>query len=411
MDEQIITCPKCGAKIPLSKAITHQIREELSREFEAPMQEKEAELKKLSKELAAKEKSIAEIVDEQLKKERQKIKCEMEKKAKEDIALEIADMQKQLEDSKKRLKETNKKELELRKKARELEEAKENMELEMTRRLDDERQKIKDDLSKTLMEDHQMKDRENEKRINDFKKQIDDLKRKAELGSQQLQGTVQELALEDILKANFPQDEITPVPKGIKGADVIQEVNGKIGRCVGTIIWESKRTKAWQDEWIKKLKKDQRSIKAEIAAIVTETVPNDISDFGLKEDIWISSFNHVVGIATALRITLIQVAGVKMASEGKQEKMGILYDYLTGSQFKQRVECVVETFVTMKNDLDKEKRVMTKHWAKREKEMELVVKNMGGLYGDMQGIIGSSLPEIESLDLKMLTTDETKEKE
>ena len=234
--------------------------------------------------------------------------------------------------------------------------------------------------------------------MEDMRKTIDDLKRKAEQGSMQTQGEVLELDLEASLKARFPYDNIEPVSKGMRGADVIQKVLNPAGQDCGSIVWETKRTKAWSDGWIEKLKSDQREVNAEIAVIVTEALPKGMQQFGQMEGVWITSPVLSGSIAAVLRESLIKINLAILSSVNKGEKMEILYDYFSGSQFRQKIEAVVEAFSTMKNDLDKEKRAITKSWSKREKQIEKVILNTAGLYGDMQGIIGASLPEISMLD-------------
>ena len=244
-------------------------------------------------------------------------------------------------------------------------------------------------------------------------KQIEELKIKAEQGSQQAQGEVLEIELEQMLKSAFPYDIIEPVPKGIKGADVLQKVNNPMGQYCGTIIWESKRTKGWNDDWIEKLKDDQREIKADIAVLMSIVLPKEINGFSQFKGIWVTSFPLAVALAVALRANLIEVTCAKQAAVGKAEKMEAIYNYLSGAEFKQKVEAIVEAFVTMSADLSKEKAAMNKLWSKREQQIKKVIMNTARMYGDMQGIIGASLPEIKSLELKALTdgTEQTKEEQ
>jgi hypothetical protein len=210
---------------------------------------------------------------------------------------------------------------------------------------------------------------------------------------------VLELDLESLLRVQFPIDEIQPVPKGIKGADIAQKVHNRSGHYCGTILWELKHTKAWNDGWLSKLKDDQREVKAEIAVLVTETLPKGIESFGHIEGVWVTSSVLSIALASVLRTSLIELAQHKLSSIGKSEKMEVLYNYLSGPEFRQRIEAIVESFKSMKEDLDQEKRAMTKMWAKREKQIERIVNNTVGMYGDMQGIIGASLPQIKSLEL------------
>ncbi len=233
-----------------------------------------------------------------------------------------------------------------------------------------------------------------------MKKQIDELKRKSEQESQQTQGEVLELDLENILKKSFTHDNIEPVPKGIKGADVLHKVHSPSGQFCGTIVWETKRTKAWSDKWIAKIKEDQRRVKGEIAVILTTVLPKDVRSFAHINGIWVTDYSSMVELATAIRMGLIEVAKTKQAAVGKKEKMEVVYNYLSGSDFKQKVEAIVEAFKAMKEDLEKEKKAFSKSWAKREKQLELVITNTAGMYGDIHRIIGTSLPEIKLLEIE-----------
>jgi len=410
MPDQIITCPHCHKEIPLSEAISHQFREKLQKELEDQSKKKEQQLSQREQTLSLKEKELENLkkaqnkqIEEKVKLEKEKIEREAKQKAKESINLELKDLREGMKEKEKKLQESQKAELELRKDRRKLEESKKAFELEMARKLDTERKKIETDTMKKALEDHRLKDMEKEKQVNDMRIQIEELKRKAEQGSQQTQGEVLELELEEILKANFPLDQIEPVPKGIRGADILQRVHNQSGQYSGTIIWESKRTKAWSNGWIEKLKDDQREVKAEIAVLMSTTLPKEIKNFASLNGIWITDYSSIIGLATALRTSLIQVANTKIAVVGKSGKMEVLYNYLSGPEFKQKIEAMVETFVSMKKDLDQEKRAITKNWSKREKQIERVVNNISGMYGEMEGIIGASLPQIKSLELKSLS--------
>lgn len=265
------------------------------------------------------------------------------------------------------------------------------------------REQAKKEAEETL----KLKVLEKEQTITSMQKQIEDLKRKAEQGSQQLQGEVQELELEALLSTKFPRDTIQPVPKGEHGGDVLHTVLGPLGQSCGTILWESKRTKNWSDGWLAKLRDDQRSAKAEIAVIVSQTLPKGVEAFGLIDRVWITDPRSVVPVAVALRQMLVEVASARQASEGQQTKTEMIYQYLTGPRFRQRLEAIVEAFSSMQEDLDKEKRAITKQWAKREEQIERVMQATVGMYGDLQGIAGKTLQEIEGLELRALNPPRT----
>jgi len=368
--KETIKCPDCGSVIELSEAISHDIEIRLKQQYE----------NKIGK--------TKKAIEEKAKKEIQ-----------ESLNIKISDLNEQLEKKTKNLKESQKQELELRKRQRELEEKEEKLELELSRKIDAERQKIILKTSKEFEETHRLKDAEKDKQLDDMKKQIDELKRKSEQGSQQMQGEVLELELEESLKEEFPFDGIKPVAKGIKGGDIIQTVKTQSGRICGKILWETKRTKNWSDSWIQKLKDDQRDAKADLAILASETLPKGFHHFRLISGVWVTDIISAVSLALALRVVLIQVARERETQVDKKEKMEIAYNYLTGQEFRNRVEAIVESFTAMKVDLEAERRAMLKIWAKREKQIERVISNAAGMHGDLQEIAGSSLPTIKMLEL------------
>ena len=370
MTKETIKCPDCGAVIELSEAISHDIEVRLKQQYEN-------EIGKTKK-----------AIEEKAKKE-----------AQESLNIKVSDLNDQLEEKTKNLKEAQRQELELRKRQRELVEKEEKLELELSRKIDAERQKIIQKTSKEFEETHRLKDAEKDKQLDDMKKQIDELKRKSEQGSQQMQGEVLELELEESLKEEFPFDVIEPVAKGVKGGDIIQTVKTQSGRICGKILWETKRTKNWSDSWILKLKDDQRDAKADLAILVSETLPKGFHHFRLISGVWVTDILSAVSLALALRVVLIQVARERETQVGKKEKMELAYNYLTGQEFRNRVEAIVESFTAMKADLEAERRAMLKTWAKREKQIERVISNAAGMHGDLQEIAGSSLPTIKMLEL------------
>jgi len=244
--------------------------------------------------------------------------------------------------------------------------------------------------------DLKVQDRDN--KIAQLLTQIDSLKRKAEQSSQQAQGESLEVALEHQLRTQFPFDLIEPVAKGEFGGDVLQHVRDPTGQVCGKILWESKRTKAWSDSWLTKLKTDQRAAQADLAVIVSQTIPKDVIHFDHMEGIWVSSLGCILPVANALRVSVIELAGVRRSSEGQESKAQQIYAYLTGPRFKHRVECIAEKFTEMRSDLDKERKWMNKQWAKRDSELLAVLEATSGMYGDLQGIAGQSLKEIDALE-------------
>lgn len=405
MIDQNITCPKCGTEIPLTETLSQQIRESLRKEFETESKERETainirekQIREQHEEIKNARNAIDQQVEEKLNAEKLKIKQAAKVEAEAVLQVELKDLQQQIYDSKQKIEQAQNNELELRKKTRELEDQKKSLDLEIARKVDGEKEKIRMAAIDQFTETHRLKDLEKDKQMDSMRKTIDDLKRKAEQGSMQTQGEVLELDLEAALKSRFPYDTIEPVAKGMRGADIIQKVVSPAGQASGSIIWETKRTKSWSDSWIEKLKNDQRDVNAEIAVIVTEAFPKGIQQFGQIEGIWITSPLLAGSVADVLRAGLIKVSQAILSSVNKGEKMEILYDYLSGAPFRQKVEAIVEAFVSMKEDLDKEKRAALKNWSKREKQLEKVITSTAGMYGEMQGIIGASLPEIKLLD-------------
>lgn len=370
MTKETIKCPECGEVIELSEAISHDIEIRLKQQYENKIEK------------------TKKSIEEKAKKEVQ-----------ESLNIKISDLNEQLEEKTKNLKEAQKQEIELRKRQRELVEKEEKLELELSRKIDAERQKIIQKTSKEFEETHRLKDAEKDKQLDDMKRQIDELKRKAEQGSQQMQGEVLELELEESLKEEFPFDVIEPVAKGVKGGDIIQTVKTQSGRICGKILWETKRTKNWSETWIQKLKDDQRDAKADLAILASESLPKGLQHFRLISGVWVTDILSAVSLALALRVVLIQVARERVTQVGKKEKMELAYNYLTGQEFRNRVEAIVESFTAMKMDLEAERRAMLKIWAKREKQMERVISNAAGMHGDLQEIAGSSLPAIKMLEL------------
>ncbi len=407
MNPNAIICPHCKREVPLTEAVAHQVRQQLEQELEARRQQQERAFAEREQKLAAERKALeagrlalAEEVERRLREERAKLATEARQQAESKLGVELQELRLKLADQTQRLAAAQKVELALRQQRRALEERQQALELEVARKLDEERARIRETARQAAAEEQRLRLGEKEKLIADLQRQIETLKQKAEQGSQQAQGEALELEFEEQLRASFPTDEITPVSTGVRGADVLQRVRTESGQDCGTIIWETKRTRNWQRGWLAKLREDQREHRAEIAALLTMALPPEVKNFALVEGIWVTDFASAPGLAAALRQGLIAVAGVRRAETGKQEKAQVLYSYLSSTAFRQRIEAIVEAFVTMKADLDAEKRAMTKQWAKREKQLEQVVQTTALMYGDLQGIVGqTTLPEIGTLEL------------
>src|SRR5919108_1871980 len=414
MAEPTVVCPQCKAEIKLTESLAAPLLESVRRDYEQRLMEKEADVTRrermfLEREAAlrkAKE-SLDEEVAAKLRQERAGIAAEEAKKAKlalgndlDQRAKEIAELQEILKQRDAKLAQAQKTQAEVTRKERALEDAKRELELTVAKRVQAELDAACEKAKKSAEEELKLKVLEKEQTIASMQRQIEDLKRRAEQGSQQLQGEVQELEIESLLSARFPRDMIQPVPKGEFGGDVLHRVIGPLGQQCGTILWESKRTKNWSDTWLPKLREDQRAAKAEIAVIVSQVLPKDVETFGLVEGVWIAHPRVLIPIAATLRNTLVEVACARQASEGQQTKMELVYQYLTGPRFRQRVQAIVEAFSSMREDLDREKKAITRQWAKREEQIDRVMQATVGMYGDLQGIAGKTLQEIEGIEFQ-----------
>ncbi|SLM44224.1 conserved hypothetical protein [Nitrospira sp. ND1] len=416
MSEPTIICPNCKTEIKLTESLAAPLIESTRREYQKQLAQKDADVAKRDAALREREvaltkaqQTIDDQVAEKLKLERGKIAVEEAKKAKLILQTDIdqktqalADLQEVVNQQNVKLTEAQKAQADLLRKQRELDDAKRELELTVEKRVQEGLATTREQAKKEAEEGLRLKVMEAEQTISSMQKQIEELKRKAEQGSQQLQGEVQELELEALLRAKFPRDTIEPVPKGEHGGDVLQHVVGPNGQPCGTIIWESKRTKNWSDGWLAKLREDQRAAKAEIAVIVSQSLPKEIETFGLVENVWVTHTKTVLPVALTLRHTLIEVASARQASEGQQTKTEMVYQYLTGPRFRHRVEAIVEAFSSMQEDLDKEKKAIIKQWAKREEQIDRVMQATAGMYGDLQGIAGKTIQEIEGLELRAL---------
>lgn len=280
-----------------------------------------------------------------------------------------------------------------------LREKDEMREIEMKKKLMESEETIRRDAIKRAEDEHLLKDVEKEKLIQDLRKSLEDAQKKATQGSQQTQGESLELTLETRLRQEFPNDQISEVKKGVRGADVNQLVVDKLNRQCGTILWESKNAK-WSDGWIEKLKEDQRQAKADLAVLVTVNLPEGVNTFNFIKGVWICSWTSFIPLALALRFNLINIYFEKQNAVNVDEKMKILYEYLTGNEFKLRVEGIVEAFATLQDDMEREKRWFASKWARQEKEIRKVIDHTHGMYGDLQGVTGRALPEIKSLEIE-----------
>jgi len=355
-----IKCPNCGHEFPVSEGLMSHLKEEASLEIE----------KRLRKEIEDKNN------------------------------LEVQDLKKIVQEKDEKIKDFTKKELELRERSRKLEDKEKELELETQRRLDEQKKKIEEDTAKRIAEENKFKDLEKDKKLADMSQLVEELKRKSQQGSMQTQGEVGELDLEETLGKLFPTDEISEVKKGELGSDVRQTVKTQGGTVCGMIIWERKRTKSWQDDWVKKLKEDMQRDKANLGVIVTEVLPKDFKkDIGEKSGIWITTAFFVEPLAMLLRKVLFDVSKEKSVKLNKQSKAEEIYDFITSNEFIQQVDRMLGTYQEMNEQISKERAVAERQWKLREMQVSKLISGVSGIYGSMQGIAGPALPQVKYLEL------------
>lgn len=370
MSETVIRCPNCGTAIPLSEALSEQLRETVLAQ-------------------------VREGYEARIEQARQQAAA----RAREQLEIDLRGLQDELAEQRRKAQQAQAAELVLRREKSALEARARELDLEVARRIDAARGELEAAIRKAAAEEQDLRLKEKEKQIADLRRALDDAKRRSELGSQELQGEVLELDIQAALERQFPHDRIEPVPKGMRGADIVQHVVDQRGRECGSIVWETKNTKHWQPVWLDKLKQDQRTVGAGLAVLVSVVVPDGISGFGHADGVWVSDLKSWPALALALREQLVQVAFAHAASEGKNDKMELLYRYLAGDQFRQRVQGIVEAFNGLQEQLARERRAMEKLWREREKQIERVMSNTVGMYGEMRGLIGASMPQIAALEL------------
>lgn len=411
-----IKCPNCGHVFDVENVLAADIEQKFQQQYQLKLKQSldkvEEDKKKFSEELALfeeKKKRENELFAQRLQQEKQKMETELQEQLRKSITADYENKVRMLEnnnkDNEEKLKDARKKELEFLQKVQELKNKEEEMEITLQKKIQAERESITEQIRKQELERNQLKETEMQLRLKEVqlqleeqKKLAEEMKRRAEQGSMQRQGEVQELLLEEILKENFPFDLIDEVGKGVEGADCIQTVRNNTGTECGKIIYESKRTKAWSNGWIDKLKADKRNRGADVAILVTQVFPKDMERFGEKDGIWICNFSEVGSVAHLLRSGIIKINEAIKSQENKGDKMQMLYDYLTGNEFRGQMEAIVEGFMAMKNSITKERVQMEKTWKEREKQLEKVLISTSGMFGSVKGIAGSSVGDIPLLE-------------
>jgi hypothetical protein len=371
-----VKCPNCGHQFELNESLKNEVEKELRGKMIDWQKKKEEEFDK--------QKTV--LVNDAIKK------------AGEETAAKLKSLEEDARVKTQQLQDLQKKELDLLRDKNALEEKQKNLEVEIEKRFLEKRKEIEEGAIKREQELFDLKTKEYKLQMEQQQKLIEELKRKSEQGSMQLQGESQELLLEQILKENFPFDIIEEVGKGVEGADCIQLVRNNSGVVCGRIIYESKRTKAWSNSWIDKLKTDKRTSGSDVAILVSQVFPKDMDKFGEKDGVWVCNFSEVSSVSYLLRSGIIKVFETQKAQEGKGDKMKMLYDYLTGNEFRGQMEAIVEGFMAMKQSIMKERIQMEKLWKEREKQLEKVLLSTSGMYGSVKGIAGASVGDIPLLE-------------
>jgi hypothetical protein len=368
MSDQKIKCPKCNHEFELSDAFAERFKE----------------------------------------KYRAEIEVEAGRRAEETWKVKFESAEQELLKKRGQVKDLEKRELGSLKKMKDLEDREQRLELETQRKLSEERKKISEEASARAAEQHALKEREQKDLIDSLKNQLAEMQRRAEAGSQERQGEALEGELIDLLRRNFPFDEFEEVKKGARGADILQKVRNDLGKLCGSILWETKNTKDFQKIWIEKLQKDRQVAGADLAVLMSVALPPEIDGFGMCRDVWVTNFSLATPLCNALRQTVQKVDREKSVSRHQGTMKDVIYDYITGREFTERVRSIVRAYALMKKDLDSEKRSMTKIWKKREKQIETVLDNMSGMYGEIEGIVGGqkTLLEVELLSLDSITGDD-----
>ncbi len=414
-------CPKCQEPIDVNEALYKQIEQEnqnkflaQQKAFEKEVNEKRAQYQSYFKNLEQKEEALKEREREQkaqfddavkqasalaLQDEKAKIIEEARKNAflEQQKGLEL--LQKELDEKSKQVQELHQKEAEIERLKRENNEAESRLKAENEKKLNEKLEMEREKIEKALHEKNELKFKQQEEQLEMLRNELKNAQRKAELSSQQLQGEVQELAIEEFLRQKFPLDCIEEIKKGQRGGDCIQVVHTREFQNCGKIYYESKRTKEFQKAWVEKLKSDMREIGADVGVIVSEALPKEMERMGLFEGVWVCSFEEFKGLSAVLREGVIQVGLAKKSQENKGDKMDLLYHYLTSSEFSMQVNAIIEGFEQLRADLESEKRAMARIWKSREKQIDKVFEGTINMYGSIKGIAGNAIGQVKALEL------------
>jgi len=405
-----IECPNCGRDIDVNDILYHQVDDQLKKKYndelvreKSKFQDQVGELKverqKLVTERHEIETKISAAIKQGLQVEEQRLRATITNEIETAQSEELKLLQQELGQKATQLKEFNKTRAENERLKREKDELKDNLEAESEKKLNEMLVGERDKIRKSEEGRSFLRIAEREKVIDQLNEQLKDAQRKAEQGSTQLQGEVQELAVEEWLESTFPLDTIEEIKKGARGADCLQIVNTRSRQNCGTIYYESKRTKEFQPGWIEKFKHDIREKSADVGVLVTESMPGDMARLGLKDGVWICTFDDFKSLCLVLRESIIKLSDAITAQDNKGDKMGMLYDFLTGNEFRFQVEAIVEGFTQMQIDLESEKRSMAGIWKKREKQIQKVLLNTTQMHGSVKGIAGNAIQSVALLEL------------
>ncbi len=406
-----MNCPSCQAVINVDELLVSQFQESIKKDLQQELQIREeelnhdrAEFKKLSQEFAKEkhelEESVQSKVREQILAREESLKDSIRKEINEEKSLQLQDLENELIKKSSQLKDLNGTKAQLQRLQREMEEAETRIILEKEKELNERLEQARATIKEQVQQESFMKLKEREKVIEDLKNKLDEAKKQAEQGSMQLQGEIQELEIINLLQEYHPFDEIVQSKKGANAADILQTVMTQNGAECGKIYYESKRTKSWSNEWVKKFKQDNINTKADILVLVTDALPKDIQRYGIIDGVWICSFNDVKELSLVLRFGLLKLQAVAITQQGKESKMELLYSYLTSDDFKNTFESILEGFKTLQDSHNTEKLRQQRLWKEREKVLEKILSNSVNFYGSLKGIAGTAISEIPMLDVR-----------
>jgi hypothetical protein len=409
-DETQIKCPNCGTSIDVQDILAHQLEEEIKQRYQSQLAveqkkvaEQEEKLKSDKEAFELKKKQENELFQERLEKQLKEDRKSIEEKVKAKLTEEQSEhfqaLQKELNEKSEQIKELNRTKAEIETLKREKSELKESIEAEAQKKLNELLGQEKEKIRKVVEDNNELKFKELQKQLEDQKKLTEEMKRKQDQGSMQLQGEVQELAIEEWLMAQFPLDTIEEIKKGARGGDCIHIINTRTLQNCGKIYYESKRTKDFQSGWIEKFKADMREKGADVGVLVTEAMPAGFDRLGIINGVWVCSYEEFKGLCAVLRESVIQLSTAITSQENKGDKMHMLYDFLTSTTFRMQVEAIVEGFSSMKTALESEKRSMQRIWKEREKQIDKVVTNTIDMYGSIKGIAGNAVQSVKALEL------------